>query len=40
MAKGTTVGVITDVDGKFTLSGIQVLQRLCRFHILVCRLLK
>ncbi|EYB15641.1 cna B-type domain protein, partial [Bacteroides fragilis str. S38L3] len=22
LAKGTTVGVITDVDGKFTLSGI------------------
>ena len=40
LAKGTTVGVITDVEVNLHYLVYQVLQRLCRFHILVCRLLK
>ncbi len=40
LAKGTTVGAITDVDGEFTLLVYQVLQRLCRFHTSVCRPLR
>ncbi|MCS2233003.1 carboxypeptidase-like regulatory domain-containing protein [Bacteroides faecis] len=37
LVKGTTQGTITDIDGNFNLANYQVLQRLCRFRISVCR---
>ena len=40
LAKGTTVGVITDVDGNLHYLVYQVLQRLCRFRTSECRLLR
>ncbi|MCS3323250.1 carboxypeptidase-like regulatory domain-containing protein [Bacteroides faecis] len=38
LVKGTTQGTITDIDGNFNLANEPlVLQRLCRFRILVCK---
>lgn len=49
MVKGTTTGVVTDIDGNFTIEDVPQMRlnymfpilvmkpKMCRFHLLLCK---